>query len=165
MIPGELCSGGREALVIQGANTTCGRLPPLAFGISTAVSVVAAAFALGVFARVPRPRRARFLLPLALLSLPGLVAVFVWRGDAPMRLTATASGIERLESSVREHARAHGCARLTQNDCEACQPILRLALADLGECESSARVEVGARALEDGQSCTASGEVLRCGMP
>lgn len=152
-------------MVIQGANTTCGRLAPGAFAVSCAVSVVAAVFAFLVFAKVQRARRARFLLPLALLSLPGLVAVFVWRGDAPMKLTATATGIERLEASVREHARAHGCARLTQNDCEACQPILRLALADVGECESSARVEVGARALEDGQSCTASGEVLRCGMP
>jgi hypothetical protein len=98
------------------------------------------------------------------VSMPGIFALLALRADAPGKSAETAAHIARLEGAMFAHARTHGgCAVVTKNDCEACQPIARLALAHAGPCTSNATVELGEGAL--GGECVAIGPTLRCGGP
>ena len=153
-----LCDGDTTALVLDGANAICDRAPTSLAEVTTLVAALVFA-AVWMFAPVRWRRRA--VLVGCGLSLPGLVALAFQRGDAPARVADASAPIARLEGAVRHHAQAHGCAVVEHNDCEACQPVVRLALAHAGPCESGATVSLGADAL--GRECLAHGRRLTCG--
>ena len=155
---GGLCEGDTTALVLDGANAICEGAPTKGAQATTLVAVLAF-FAVWMFA--PLRWRRRALLLGCSLSVPGFVAVTCHRGDAPARVAAASAPILRLEAAVRRHAKANGCAVVERNDCEACQPIVRLALAHAGPCESRATVSLAANARE--RECTADGPRLMCG--
>lgn len=155
---GGLCEGDTTALVLDGANAICER-SPTRFARATTSAAILAFVAVWMFA--PLRWRRRALLIACSLSIPGFVAVACDRGDAPGRVAVAAAPIIRLETEVRRHAKAHGCAVVDRNDCEACQPIVRLALAHAGPCDSRATVSLGADALECG--CASAGPRLICG--
>ncbi len=152
-----LCDGDTTALVLDGANGICGRQPAT---LARATSLVAALTFAAVWMFAPVRWRRRAVLLGCGLSIPGLVALAFLRGDAPAKVVAASAPIVRLEDAVRRHANAYGCAVVERNDCEACQPVLRLALAHAGPCESKATIVVAANAL--GGECTAAGSRLTC---
>jgi hypothetical protein len=155
---GTLCDGDTSALVVDGANAMCDRAPSR-FAEGTTLAAALAFAAVWIFAPV-RWRRRALALGCA-LSVPGLVALACHRGDAPAKVAASSARIAGLEAAVRRHAQAHGCAVVERNDCEACQPILRLALVHAGPCDSGATVTLAANALD--ATCKATGPRLVCG--
>lgn len=169
MSQAELCKGSRESLVIHGANTVCGPLPAPWSSVGIVVTFVVAAASASVFLRVDRRSRGGvrgslvWLLPLLALSLPGYVAVLFFRADAPLQSEETAHRTSTLETSMLAFANAHGCAVVRRNDCEACEPIARLATAHAGICSSGAAIELNRDALEG--ACKVQGTTLRCGAP
>ena len=155
---GTLCDGDTTALVTDGANAICNRAPSqFAHGATLAATLAFAA----VWAFAPVRWRRRALVVGCVLSVPGLVALACHRGDAPAKIATSSTHVTRLESAVRQHAQVHGCAVVERNDCEACQPILHLALAHAGPCQSGATVSLGADALEG--TCIPHGARLLCG--
>ena len=152
-----LCGGDTTALVLDGANAICARTPT---SLARATTLVAALTFAAIWMFAPLRWRRRAVLVGCGLSIPGLVALAWSRGDAPAKVAAASAPIVGLEHAVRRHAQAHGCAVVEHNDCEACQPILRLALAHAGPCESGATVVADAKAL--GGVCTATGRRLTC---
>jgi hypothetical protein len=155
---GTLCDGDTAALVLDGANAICDRAPsPFAHGVTIAATLAFAA----VWALAPVRWRRRALVLGCALSVPGVVALAWHRGDAPAKVATSSAHVARLEGAVRQHAQAHGCAVVERNECEACQPVLHLALAHAGPCESGATVTLGADALEG--TCITRGPRLLCG--
>jgi hypothetical protein len=144
--------------VIDGANGICG-LTPSAASQATTLGATLAFAAMWTFAPVRWRRPA--LIAGCVLALPGAAALGWRRGDAPSKVAVSSGQITKLERAVRRHAQAHGCAVVERNDCEACQPILRLALAHAGACASGATILVGEGAL--GGECAARGLQLVCG--
>ena len=153
-----LCDGDTTALVLDGANAICDRAPTTAAKIAT---VMAALLFSAVWMFAPVRWRRRVVLLGCVLSVPGFVALAFQRGDAPAKVVEASAPIVRLEGAVRRHARSNGCAVVERNECEACQPVVRLALAHAGPCESGATVSLGADAL--GRECLAHGRRLTCG--
>ena len=156
------CMHSVDAVVIHGANGVCE--VPLADGwhpstlavLLLALSAVVAALLL---AYVPRARAVLVGL-LAIAALPGLYLLLTERADSPARIARTAEAVEDLHDALRDHARATGCAAITEAECEACVPIARLALS-APPCGHPRPIALEAGAL--GGACAPDGEGLRCG--
>lgn len=155
---GTLCDGDTSALVIDGANAICGRAPSTS---SQATTLVAALAFAAVWAFAPVRWRRRALVLGCMLAVPGIAALACRRGDAPSKVALASARVTGLEATMRGHAQTYGCAAIERNDCEECQPIVRLALAHAGPCESGATIVLGEDALD--AACTAQGPRLVCG--
>ena len=141
--PTTLCTGQTSALVIDGANTICDRSGSWTALVASIVLMFAAVAVWRANARL----RNRIFAGAALLSLPGLYALGVRRGDAPLHVAATAARLARIERSLGDDADAQGCVTRVPLACEACQPIARFAQADRVLCpEPVAPAEVAAPA-------------------
>lgn len=156
------CLVTTEALVVDGANGVCrdarlGRDVPVRASVHLALALSIAVLA----RRASRPSHRRWTaLALALVAaLPGWHAVLALRADAPSRVAATAQEIRSLHDTLRAFATRHECARIRRDECVACQPVARLALAGL-RCEHPASIDLHADAW---RGCIERESTLVCG--
>jgi hypothetical protein len=132
----------------------------LALSIALAVAFV---FALLRRAHLSSARIAFFLIGTAALAAPGLWAVWIDRGDAPLHADANAKRVATLVDQMDAFASARNdCLVEVHNDCEACQPLVRFVLPVRAACaHPRGRIEIRPDALATG--CTVRGDTLECG--
>ena len=152
-------------MVTNGANRVAPYTPSPA-GLAAFVLAIAVAAAVQRWNR----RRGSAVLVVAVAALsavPGLRVVATARSDSPMRAELSATKLDAFRDDLERFARSNGCARVTTSRCEACQPIVRFALADIDTCAQPASIRLGPDALRRGcqaTSATASGRPeLVCG--
>lgn len=156
------CMSTVEAVVTHGANALCH--VPRADGWhpapwSVAVLLVGSALGALVMARGPRVRHL-LSVGLVVASLPGLWQLARHRADAPHRHSATVATVRTLHDALARYTPASGCADRAQTRCEACFPIVRLALV-APRCHTDASVTIEPGAL--GGTCHAGPDGIRCG--
>ncbi|HEX3772727.1 MAG TPA: hypothetical protein VHV30_17730 [Polyangiaceae bacterium] len=168
------CPSSAEQLLVDGANAVCGvrdageaaRASTLrakaALGLSVALGI-AFAWALVQRRGVSPVRMAVLLVAAALIAMPGLRAVWVDRGDAPLKAEVPAKKVTALVSQIDAFASARNdCLQEVRNDCVACQPLVRFALPVHTSCaHPRGRIELRSDALSSG--CVVHGDTLECG--
>jgi hypothetical protein len=169
-----LCPTSAEQLLLDGANAVCGVRDTgeaartstfrakAALGLSVALGV---AFAWALLQRrgVSPTRIAVLLVAAVLIAMPGLRAVWIDRGDAPLRAEVPAKKVTALVSQIDAFASARDeCLQEVRNDCVACQPLMRFALPVHTTCaHPRGRIELRRDALSSG--CVLHGDTLECG--
>jgi hypothetical protein len=157
------CLATTDALVIDGANGICldRRIGSAEAGSTSAAALLAASvLAALVLLRLEARTRTRAALAVgSLAALPGWYALAT-RADAPQTVGRTSAEIAALHDALRDHAQRHGCARVRDHACVACEPIARLALSGLA-CERAAEIDLREGAL--GGRCVAQEDALFCG--
>jgi hypothetical protein len=173
-LPDPSCPSTPEQLLLTGANAVCG-VPAPRNAIATSTFRTEAALGLSValglafaWALVQRrglsPTRLGILLVAAILiATPGLRAVWLERGDAPLHADASAKKVATLVGEIDAFASARDdCLQEVRNDCLACQPLMRFALPVHTSCaHPRGRIELRPDALSSG--CTVRGDTLECG--
>jgi hypothetical protein len=98
-----------------------------------------------------------------LVATPGLRAVWLERGDAPLHADASAKKVTALVDQIDAFASARNdCLAEVHNDCEACQPLMRFALPQRTTCaHPRGRIDLRSDALSSG--CAVHGDTLECG--
>lgn len=159
------CLGSLDALIVHGANGTCGPPGPLAaMPIVVAIALLGALFAL----RQANHKAARSVIGalVALAALPGVLA-FWQRADAPFH--PPPAGIVALRAAVDHFSAANGdCVELDrESPCVACTPIAWRSLAPRNVCGrgAPATIWLGDGALATGRCATVTPTQLVCGAP
>ena len=136
-------------MLVDGANHVRGGAPH-----ALAWDAVGAALAIVLLSRRRRGSGALVIAFALTAALPGLASVARRAPDEPERAAALASSIETF-------ARAHGCAIVSRSSCEACDPVVRFALAPAARCATPAPIVLEADALEG--KCVERAGTLVCG--
>jgi hypothetical protein len=165
------CPSTAEQVLVHGANAVCGVPEPhaaadhhtaLALTLSLGVAI---AFAYTLVRRrgLTARRVAVLVLVTAAIAAPGLRAVWLDRGDAPLRAQANAKQVASLVDAMDSFAADRDdCLEAVHNECVACQPLVRFVLPSRTSCaHPRGRIELGPDALDTG--CTVRGETLECG--
>ncbi len=164
----DVCFDSVNTVLVDGANGVCRRPAPRtdSLGASSAAVFAVVFVACTLFFTRRRMPRAPFalltLVAVLAVSLPGLIAVWFRRADAPAHLSETAHALDQFNAQVGRFAAAHGgCIEVVQRGCVACPPVLRY-LRPLHACRAPrGRVVVGLHSLSTG--CSERGDVLTCG--
>ena len=103
----------------------------------------------------------------AVAAVPGLHVVATGRYDSPLRAELSAEKLDAFRDQVESFARGNGCAQVTTSHCEACEPIVRFALANVDACHHPASIRLGPDALRRGCAATRDHDhpELVCGTP
>ncbi len=168
--PDPACPSTPEELLIHGANAVCG-VPAVAVHDHRSEAALALSGSLAMaFAFVLVRRRglspgrvAMLLLAAAAIAAPGLRAVWMDRGDAPLHADASANEVATLVNEMDAFASArHECLQAVHNDCVECQPLVRFVLPVHTSCaHPQGRIELRRDALTSG--CVVRGDTLECG--
>lgn len=159
------CLGSLDALIVHGANGTCG--PPGALA-ALPVLIALGTIALLLALRLSRRREARFAIGaiVVIASVPGVLALGR-RADAPFH--APPAGIVALREAIDRFSAANGdCVELIgDSPCVACTPIAWRSLAPRNVCGrgAPATIWLGSGALDSGRCTTTTPTQLVCGAP
>jgi hypothetical protein len=170
-LPDPSCPSTAEQLLLHGANAVCG-VPEVAEGASFRTkAALGLSVALGLafgWALIQRrgvspTRMAILLVAGVLVATPGLRAVWLERGDAPLRADTSTKKVSTLVNEIDAFASARNeCLEEVHNDCVACQPLMRFALPMHTTCtHPRGRIELRSDALSSG--CVVRGDTLECG--
>jgi hypothetical protein len=153
------CLENVDAIVIGGANGVCDDSGS-PFGASAILLAVLAIAWLVVVARAWGSPRVRALALIAVGATAGARGGWACATQRADRDPAIAVPIQRLHDQVRSFAIAHRGAVVRTSSCDACQPIVRLALVDA---QGDAPIDLYPDALARG--CREENDSLRCGGP
>jgi hypothetical protein len=146
-------------MVTNGANRVAPYTPSPA-GLAAFVLAIAVAAAAQRWNR-RRGSAVLVVVVAALSAAPGLRVIATARSDSPMRAELSATKLDAFRDDLERFARGNGCARVTTSRCEACQPIVRFALAEIDPCEHPASIRLGPDALRRGCEATSGSASAR----